>query len=139
VDVVGRVAPRPLLVIHGMDDRRITQTQVGRLFAAAQEPKLLWLVEGATHDGIRSSALDSLALDVVSFFDTSLSGQEDLPSGIAIVPGSRDIPIGAVQGGAHSGGASTASQATLVNVSLPAIPVGLSLDPVGMGGDVAVK
>jgi len=43
-DPSGFRKPDPLLVIHGKDDRRITEIQVRRLFAAAREPKALWLV-----------------------------------------------------------------------------------------------
>ena len=77
LEVVDRIAPRPLLVIHGTDDRRITEEQVHRLFAAAQEPKTLWLVERATHGGIRTPVLDELAPDVIAFFDAALSGQKE--------------------------------------------------------------
>jgi dipeptidyl aminopeptidase/acylaminoacyl peptidase len=76
--VVDQIAPRPLLLIHGRDDKRITVSQVRRLFAAAEEPKTLWLVEGATHKGIRDPVLDALAPDVIGFLDKSLhskSGQ----------------------------------------------------------------
>lgn len=70
--VVDRIAPRPLLLIHGRDDERITESQVRRLFAAAEEPKTLWLVEGATHKGIRDPVLDRLAPDVIGFLDQAL-------------------------------------------------------------------
>ena len=72
VDVVDQIAPRPLLVIHGTEDRRILETQVRRLFAAASEPKSLWLVAGATHNSIRTPVLDELAPRVVSFMDGAL-------------------------------------------------------------------
>jgi len=81
--VVGRIAPRPLLVIHGTDDRRITEAQVRRFFTAAREPKALWLVEGVTHSGIRTPTLDALAPRVVAFLDTALQDQEKLPYGLA--------------------------------------------------------
>ena len=71
IRVVEQIAPRPLLVIHGTDDRRITKEQVQELFAAAAEPKSLWLVEGASHDGVRNPALDLLAQDVISFLDSA--------------------------------------------------------------------
>jgi hypothetical protein len=35
-------------------------------------PKSLWLVQGATHDGIRSPVLDELAPDVIAFLDSAL-------------------------------------------------------------------
>jgi len=72
LQIVGRIAPRPLLLIHGTADRRIPVAQVRRLFAAAQAPKTLWLVEEATHASIRNRALDALAQDVVAFFDMAL-------------------------------------------------------------------
>jgi len=72
LDVVSRIAPRPLLVIHGTGDQRITEAQVRRLFAVAEEPKTLWLVEGATHGGIRTPVLDDLLPDVIDFLDEAL-------------------------------------------------------------------
>ena len=71
VRVVEQIAPRPLLVIHGTEDRRITEEQVRELYAAAEEPKSLWLVEGASHDGIRNPVLDMLSEDVISFLDAA--------------------------------------------------------------------
>ena len=49
VDVVGRISPRPLLIIHGLADEQVPPDHSRRLFAAAGEPKELWLVEGAGH------------------------------------------------------------------------------------------
>ena len=71
IRVVEQIAPRPLLVIHGTDDRRITEDQVQDLFAAAAQPKSLWLVEGASHDGIRNPVLDVLARDVITFLNSA--------------------------------------------------------------------
>ena len=53
IDVVGRLAPRPLLLIHGLEDSNATTTIEGAkaLFTAAGEPKELWLVPGADHAG----------------------------------------------------------------------------------------
>jgi alpha-beta hydrolase superfamily lysophospholipase len=73
--VVQHLAPRPLLVIHGTNDRRITETQVRRLFEAAAEPKALWLVEGASHSSIRDPILDELTPDVIAFFDVAFRSQ----------------------------------------------------------------
>jgi dipeptidyl aminopeptidase/acylaminoacyl peptidase len=81
--VVDQIAPRPLLLIHGRDDKRITVSQVRRLFAAAEEPKTLWLVEGATHKGIRDPVLDALAPDVIGFLDKSLHSKSGQGSTLA--------------------------------------------------------
>jgi len=75
LEIVHRIAPRPLLVIHGKDDRRITEIQIRRLFATAKEPKALWLVDGASHSGIRTPVLDELAPDVIAFFNAALRDQ----------------------------------------------------------------
>lgn len=83
LEVVERIAPRPLLVIHGTHDRRITEEQVRRLFAAAAEPKSLWMVEGATHNGIRTPVLDALAPDVISFLDAAWQRQQDPGTSLA--------------------------------------------------------
>ena len=72
VDTIERIAPRPLLIIHGAEDQRVTQTQAKRLWAAAGEPKTLWLVEGATHDSIRGLVQDQLAPDLIAFLDAAL-------------------------------------------------------------------
>lgn len=71
LNVVERIAPRPLLVIHGTEDQRIPEEQVRRLFDAAERPKFLWMVEGATHSGIRTPVLDRLAPEVIAFLDTA--------------------------------------------------------------------
>jgi dipeptidyl aminopeptidase/acylaminoacyl peptidase len=75
--VVDEIAPRPLLLIHGTEDQRITEEQVRRLFDAAEEPKSLWLVAGATHSGIRSPVLDALVPDVLSFLESAWQGQQE--------------------------------------------------------------
>ena len=77
VKVVEGIAPRSLLIIHGTRDQHITEQQVQRLFAAAKEPKALWLVEGATHAGVRSPMLDALLPDVIAFLDGVL--REEAP------------------------------------------------------------
>jgi dipeptidyl aminopeptidase/acylaminoacyl peptidase len=76
VEAIGRIAPRPLLAIHGTDDQRITQEQARRLFDAAGEPKSLWLVEDATHLSVRDPALDQLLPDVIAFLDAALRPAE---------------------------------------------------------------
>lgn len=44
-----RVAPIPLLFLHGDRDEVIPVQHAQRLFEAAREPKSLWIVEGAAH------------------------------------------------------------------------------------------
>jgi len=49
VDLVGRISPIPLLLVHGDADHYFPLEHPEALFAAAREPKELWLVEGFGH------------------------------------------------------------------------------------------
>jgi alpha-beta hydrolase superfamily lysophospholipase len=84
VRVVEQIAPRPLLVIHGTEDRRITEQQVQELFAAAEEPKSLWLVDGANHNGIRFPVLDVLSKDVISFLNRAWQKPQQLAAAMPV-------------------------------------------------------
>ncbi len=46
---IGRIAPIPLLVIHGDADPVVPAAHGERLFGLAGEPKTLWIVPGAGH------------------------------------------------------------------------------------------
>jgi fermentation-respiration switch protein FrsA (DUF1100 family) len=46
---VPRIAPRPVLLIHGDADRVIPDADSRALFAAAGEPKSLWIAPGSGH------------------------------------------------------------------------------------------
>jgi len=47
---LARLAPRPLLMIHGGADTYIKPEMAQALFARARQPKDFWLVEGAKHN-----------------------------------------------------------------------------------------
>jgi len=49
VDYVGRVAPTPLLVIHGDEDDTVPVEEAYRLYEAANEPKELYIVAWGGH------------------------------------------------------------------------------------------
>lgn len=51
VEAVKDIAPRPLLVASGALDSSIPPAMTRQLFAAAGEPKELWIVPGANHSG----------------------------------------------------------------------------------------
>ena len=48
-DVVARIAPRPLLLIHGLENRLHSPAESHDLFARAGEPKRLELLDGSGH------------------------------------------------------------------------------------------
>ena len=72
IDVIGQIAPRPLLLVHGTADQRISQEQAADLFAHANQPKQIVFVPGASHDQVRSPGLDGLMEKIVLFFNASL-------------------------------------------------------------------
>lgn len=129
LDVVDLIAPRPLLVIHGTGDRRITEKQVRRLFEAAKGPKSLWMVDGASHASIRNPVLDELVPEVIFFLDSVWLGQRE--------PGTKPVP-------GHT--SPPTSQASLAQPpdesggnSLLAVPLRSAPYPGFVAGDVAVK
>ena len=68
--LVGRIAPRPLLVAHGADDWLIPPSHARRLHAAAGEPKQLTLVERGLHAELMlADAPDPLLEALSAFFD----------------------------------------------------------------------
>jgi fermentation-respiration switch protein FrsA (DUF1100 family) len=48
-EVIGHIAPRPVLLIHGTHDQLIPPYHAERLYRAAREPKQLWWAEGCAH------------------------------------------------------------------------------------------
>jgi fermentation-respiration switch protein FrsA (DUF1100 family) len=80
---IARLAPRPVFLIHGLADHVVLSDNAQRLFAAASEPKSLWLVPGADHmseDATSPHALAPAAYEsrVTAFFDRAL-GLERVP------------------------------------------------------------
>jgi uncharacterized protein len=49
VDAVTRLAPVPLLVMHGEHDEVVPPSHAQRLYAAARAPRELWIVPGSGH------------------------------------------------------------------------------------------
>ncbi len=72
ISVVGRIAPRPLLLIAPREDRLIDWRQSVRLYEAAGEPKELMVVEGAGHAEAYSSAPGAYRERVLDFYERSL-------------------------------------------------------------------
>ena len=71
---VRRIAPRPLLLIHGDQDTAVPPGHARDLYAAAGEPRDLWLVPGAVHVGAYFSDREQYLERVVGFFDRALGG-----------------------------------------------------------------
>jgi uncharacterized protein len=73
IDAIGRISPRPILIIHGMADEEVPYGNSERMYAVAGEPKTLWLVPGAKH-GLNKweIAREEYERRVVAFFRQSL-------------------------------------------------------------------
>jgi len=62
----------PVLLIAGAADRHTTVADTHRLFAAAREPKDLWLIPNAAHVDFLEMAGDAYRRRVIDFLDTAL-------------------------------------------------------------------
>jgi dipeptidyl aminopeptidase/acylaminoacyl peptidase len=78
--VLGRLAPRPLLMIHGGADNYIKPEMARELFDRAGEPKELWLVEGAKHNQAFHQATEEYQRRVLAFFVSHLAGEAPPPT-----------------------------------------------------------
>jgi alpha/beta superfamily hydrolase len=70
--LVGRIAPRPLLLIYGEHDQPNVQELMPGYYAAAGEPKTLWRVAGASHTGSIDTHPREYERRVIGFFDHAL-------------------------------------------------------------------
>ena len=70
---LARLAPRPLLMIHGGADTYIKPVMARALFAHAREPKELWVVEGAKHNQALHTHGDEYRRRVLEFFNEHLA------------------------------------------------------------------
>lgn len=72
VEAAPRISPRPLFVIGGELDRLMTPEDVKKVFAAAHEPKQLWIVPDAYHAKCREAAGMEYDTRVIGFFARNL-------------------------------------------------------------------
>jgi len=76
IETIAAISPRPLLLIHGDADTLIPVSHAHELFAAAREPKDLWLVAGAEHCGGYFIDRASYVERVAKFFEQYLGSIE---------------------------------------------------------------
>lgn len=69
VRAIGKIAPRPVMIIHGLEDRSIPPEEARALFEAAREPRDLWLVPGAEHVACFYLNPEEYLRRVLGFFD----------------------------------------------------------------------
>jgi dipeptidyl aminopeptidase/acylaminoacyl peptidase len=72
VDVIAKIAPRPVFIVGGELDDVVPKFMALQLFAAAREPKQLWIVPGAHHGDYEQIAADQYSTRVIGFFERTL-------------------------------------------------------------------
>jgi fermentation-respiration switch protein FrsA (DUF1100 family) len=75
--VIARIAPRPLLLIHGGRDTMVDPQDAVLLYRAAQDPKALWVVPQADHCGAYFENREEYINRIVTFFDRTLRGEPE--------------------------------------------------------------
>jgi alpha-beta hydrolase superfamily lysophospholipase len=73
---LGRLAPRPLLLIHGGQDTYIKPEMARALYECAREPREFWLVQEAKHNQALQTAGDEYRGRVLRFFERHLATAE---------------------------------------------------------------
>jgi uncharacterized protein len=73
IDVIGRIAPRPVLIGHGELDEIVPVRHAHTLFKAAGEPKELWIHPEAHHVGARDMDADGYFARIERFVSDALS------------------------------------------------------------------
>jgi dipeptidyl aminopeptidase/acylaminoacyl peptidase len=84
LDVIGRIAPRPILIAHGALDEIVPVRHARMLFKAAGEPKELWIAPDAHHVGARDTDPDTYFLKVEGFFRQALGVSPTEAGGVAL-------------------------------------------------------
>jgi len=74
--LVGRIAPRPLLLIAAPDSKHGEELNRG-YYAAAGQPKTLWKIPESGHVGGLEARAAEYERRVVGFFDRALGGQRE--------------------------------------------------------------
>ena len=74
IDRVADIAPRALLIIAPREDRLIDHSQALRLYAAAREPKELYVVPGAGHPEAHAFGGADYEARVLGFLERHLDG-----------------------------------------------------------------
>jgi uncharacterized protein len=75
VNAIGEIAPRSVFLIYARPGMGGEDVRQPKYFAAAGEPKAIWLVPGAEHTGGIDVAPDEYERRVIAFLDEALLGE----------------------------------------------------------------
>ncbi|MBC7871915.1 MAG: alpha/beta fold hydrolase [Chitinophagaceae bacterium] len=74
IDVIADITARPIFIMHGSSDPTIPVTHAERLYAAADEPKVLYIVPNGGHGGLMQRNPAEYKQRVLAFLATYLRG-----------------------------------------------------------------
>ena len=77
VEVIGRIAPTPVLIVHGTNDPFFPPEEAAELYDHAGEPKDLWIIPGGGHAEGLFSLGPAVAADKVDSFAGAVLGRLD--------------------------------------------------------------
>lgn len=80
IQVVHRIAPRPILFMHGEEDDVIALSHARLLFARAEQPKDLWILDGLAHCRGLESACEAYQTRILDFLGRWLEMPSEVPS-----------------------------------------------------------
>jgi dipeptidyl aminopeptidase/acylaminoacyl peptidase len=86
VNLIARISPRPVLLLAMSQDPEIPADLVQKLFAAAREPRTLWVVPGSRHGGYAELAPVEYPKRITEFFSESLAVTSDFAQNDARAP-----------------------------------------------------
>ncbi|MEK9165200.1 MAG: alpha/beta fold hydrolase [Chloroflexota bacterium] len=72
VDDIASISPRPILIVHGELDETIPVSNAYELYAAASEPKELYVIPNVGHTGLAQAGAEEYVRRVAGFFDEYL-------------------------------------------------------------------
>jgi uncharacterized protein len=72
IDSIAHISPRPLLLIHGDQDRTILVKNSYALYDAAQEPKELYIIQGAGHGNLYVIGGETYQQRILDFLTSAL-------------------------------------------------------------------
>ncbi len=71
-NLIAGIAPRPVLILVGSEDREVSTALATKLYDAARNPKTIWIVQGAGHGGYVGIAATEFSQRVTDFFAQGL-------------------------------------------------------------------
>ncbi len=77
VSRIGEISPRGVMIIGGGADEQMPSSDAMRLFAAAKEPKELWLIPGAVHGGTVYMAGDEYKKRISGFLKQAFDVKQE--------------------------------------------------------------